>query len=133
MSNSEWSVSESRLECANCGYNLTGAMIGSVCPECGAAIEESLRRYGEEPGDRVAPNALPKISYVGPILVTVFCCLIGGIASLVYTANANTAMATGDVRAYEKAKKNRDGWIVASVIIGVIAVGIQIAIVVAES
>lgn len=35
-------VNASPITCVRCGYNLTGATIGAVCPECGVAINASL-------------------------------------------------------------------------------------------
>lgn len=34
------------IRCAQCGYNLRGAATGAKCPECGAAIGDSLRACG---------------------------------------------------------------------------------------
>lgn len=31
------------LDCAACGYDLTGVEIGSHCPECGAAVADTIR------------------------------------------------------------------------------------------
>ncbi len=62
--------------------------------------------------------ALPKVGYVGPVLTTIFCCLIGGIVSLMYTGKANTAAAIGNAEEYQKAVRSRRGWLIASIIIG---------------
>ena len=35
-------VTQSKLNCVKCGYNLTGVAIGGGCPECGEPIESSL-------------------------------------------------------------------------------------------
>lgn len=55
-------------------------------------------------------------SYVGPVLVTIFCCLIGGIVSLVYTANANTKAAAGDFLGAERDKKTATTWMLVSLV-----------------
>ena len=72
---------------------------------------------------------LPKLGFVAPVLVTLFCCVLGGIISLVYTSKANTAAVTGDVHGYEGAKRARTGWIVASVVIGFIAIALWVVMV----
>jgi hypothetical protein len=36
-------VSESKLVCVKCGYNLTGVAVGSGCPECGEPMESSIQ------------------------------------------------------------------------------------------
>ena len=61
---------------------------------------------------------VPELSYVGPILATVLCCVIGGIISIVYTATGNTSLARGDVAGYERAKRARNGWMIAAVAVG---------------
>lgn len=43
MNSSGQSVSESSLNCVQCGYNLTGVTIGSACPECGRSIDASIK------------------------------------------------------------------------------------------
>jgi hypothetical protein len=37
----------SGVHCVRCGYDLTGAVIGSVCPECGAPVAPSFQRRGQ--------------------------------------------------------------------------------------
>lgn len=69
---------------------------------------------------------LPKAGYVGPVLATIFCCLIGGIVSIVYTSKANTALVTGDMAAYRSAMSTRQGWITASVIIGLLIAAVNL-------
>ena len=77
-----------------------------VCPE-GEESWRPLSAFPEllAPGAAAVPPpprhhtsaAAGRVSLVGPILVTVFCCLIGGIVSIVYAAQANTAAAGGDL------------------------------------
>jgi hypothetical protein len=37
-------LQSSELHCVHCGYNLTGMTIGGICPECGASIDDSIRK-----------------------------------------------------------------------------------------
>jgi hypothetical protein len=62
-------------------------------------------------------------SYLWPILTTIFCCLIGGIVSIVYTAQANTKGAAGDIGGAEKAKGTAKTWMIVSLVIGLVANG----------
>ncbi|MHC5114720.1 MAG: DUF4190 domain-containing protein [Planctomycetota bacterium] len=50
------SVSQSQFNCHQCGYNLTGGVIGGSCPECGEPIESSLASQTVEatPGVAIA-------------------------------------------------------------------------------
>lgn len=85
------------------------------------------------PGMTGAPSggATP-VSYVFPILLTICCCLIGGVISIVYAAQANTALARGDMAAYERHKKTCNTWMIVSLVVGVLGnllvVGLQIAV-----
>jgi hypothetical protein len=78
-------------------------------------------------GDRWTPVGL-----AGPVLVTVFCCLIGGIVSIVYASTANSKGAAGDIAGARQAAANSKGWMIGSMVIGIIVsllylVGIAIA------
>ena len=60
------------------------------------------------------PTAAPVPNYlVGSILVTLFCCLPTGIASIVFASRANTKAAAGDIAGAmaDSAKANRWLWI----------------------
>lgn len=50
------------------------------------------------------------IGLVGPILVTIFCCLVGGIISIVYAAQAGSKFAAGDVEGARVSSKNATVW-----------------------
>ena len=84
---------------------------------------------GGMPGPMV-PNYL-----VQAILCTLFCCLPAGIVSIVYAAQVNSKLAVGDrmgaIQSSENAKKW--AWVSFGVTIGLIAIYIVIAIVIAAS
>ena len=65
------------------------------------------------------PAGWTPVSLVGPILVTLFCCLIGGIISIVYASSANNKALMGDMVGAEAAKRASNGWMWASVALGV--------------
>lgn len=65
-------------------------------------------------------NAFVQVSLVGPILTTMCCCLIGGIVSIVYAANANTKGARGDLDGASRDAKSSKTWMTVSIVIGVI-------------
>ena len=78
----------------------------------------------------VVPNYL-----VQAILCTLFCCLPAGIVSIVYAAQVNSKLAIGDragaIQSSENAKKW--AWVSFGVTVGLIAIYIVIAIVIAAS
>jgi hypothetical protein len=67
----------------------------------------------------VAPG-LPPVSYVGGVLVTIFCCQVTGAIALVYAGLANTAAARGDVSGYASNKSQATVWLWVSVAAGLI-------------
>lgn len=65
-------------------------------------------------------SGLPPVSYVGGVLVTIFCCQITGALALVYAGLANTAAARGDADAYASNKSQATVWLLASVAMGLV-------------
>lgn len=46
MPNPAENIRYSSFSCIQCGYNLTGIVIGGHCPECGCLVERSLATSG---------------------------------------------------------------------------------------
>jgi Interferon-induced transmembrane protein/GYF domain 2 len=65
------------------------------------------------------------VSLVGPILVTVFCCLIGGIISIIYATQANSKAQAGNLPGAMAAAGTARTWMWVSVAVGLGAVVIQ--------
>ncbi|MCR5414101.1 MAG: CD225/dispanin family protein [Kiritimatiellae bacterium] len=74
-------------------------------------------------GNAQVPNHM-----VGAILSTIFCCLIGGIVSIVYASQVNTKLAQGDIAGAQEASRKANGWITANVVIGIVLVVINIIV-----
>ncbi len=78
------------------------------------------------PPDTALPPAPPametagRVSFVGPILVTVFCCVIAGIVSIVYAAQANTAAAGGNLEAAVRYRHHAQVWMWVSFGVGLV-------------
>lgn len=53
---------------------------------------------------------------VGAILTTVFCCLVGGIISIVYASKVNSRLAQGDVDGARAASKTAKLWIIINIV-----------------
>lgn len=79
------------------------------------------------------PNANqvpPKTWLVESILVTIFCCQILGIISIIYAAGVESKFYRGDVVGAENASRTAKTLVIVSVafgVIGIIAVGIMAA------
>ena len=118
-------VAASNYNCVSCGYDISGTAVGGTCPECGFHVQESLAAHAF----KGTQYGLPSMSYLIPILATLFCCQLTGIAAIVYTAKANTAAVTGNGRDYDSAVNARRGWIIASVAVVGIIVLIQVMLI----
>ena len=91
--------------CKNCGNQIADAAV--VCPKCGVSVAgKSIAKATEQ-----VPNHM-----VWAILTTIFCCLIGGIFSIVYALKVNTKLAQGDVAGARAASKTAKRWIVVNVV-----------------
>lgn len=65
-------------------------------------------------------TALPAVSYVGGVLVTIFCCQVTGAIALVFAGLANTAAARGDAAEYASNRSRSLIWLWVSVGIGLL-------------
>ena len=65
------------VRCPNCGYNLTGVSIGSICPECGLVVGHGALggQTGPTSGKAVTSMVLGIVSIVG--------CMFYGLPSLI--------------------------------------------------
>lgn len=66
---------------------------------------------------------------VWAILATLFCCLPGGIVSIVYAAQVNGKLAAGDIAGAQDSSEKAKKWAIYSAIAGIV-VGILYAVLV---
>ena len=86
------------------------------------------RRDDDDDDGGRSRGAPPKNYLVESILVTLFCCLPFGIAAIVNAAAVNGAWASGDRRAAQRASSQAGMWVKWSVIIGLVAIVISVAV-----
>lgn len=91
--------------CKNCGNQIADA--AAVCPKCGVPVAGK----SVAPATEQMPNHM-----VGAILTTIFCCLIGGIISIVYASKVNTKLAQGDIDGARAASKTAKLWIIINMV-----------------
>lgn len=76
------------------------------------------------PTDQLGPPINPPIkvtNYLVPaILVTVLCCLPGGVASIVFAAQANSKLGAGDIQGAMKASRRAKAFMIVSIVLGLI-------------
>jgi hypothetical protein len=93
--------------CTSCG--VARADNATVCTNCG----ERVRRFPPPPN---VPNYL-----IQAVLVTLCCCLPGGVVAIVYAAQVNSKLATGDIPGAQAASRNAKLWCMISGGIGIAA------------
>ncbi len=84
------------MYCTSCGIQRDDN--ATVCANCG----EPIRRLQPQP--QIDNYLIPAI------LTTVFCCLPAGIVAIIYSAQVNSKLATGDIAGAQAASKNAKLW-----------------------
>ncbi len=75
------------------------------------------------------PVGGPPPNYLVPaILVTLFCCLPGGIVSIIFATQVNSKYAAGDVQGAMNASKNAKMWTMISAGLGLVVIVIYIIV-----
>ena len=90
MTNEAQPIGPTEFRCAQCGYDVSGSVVGGTCPECGKSIRESL--CAAESGAKTCGTATS--SMVIGILAFATCGLLGPIAIWLYV-NAKNEMTVG--------------------------------------
>lgn len=70
--------------------------------------------------DRPAMPPRPDNYLVWSILVTILCCLVGGIIAIIYSAKVNPAYERGDFAAAQSASNTAKNWCIGSAVAGLI-------------
>jgi hypothetical protein len=74
----------------------------------------------------------PATHLVGAILTTLFCCLPGGIVSIVYASKVDSLYRVGDFNGALRASSSAKFWMTISIVVGLV-VGVIWAVVLASS
>ena len=108
------------MYCTSCGTeNDDGARF---CKSCGNTMPEpgpGARRFEPEHSGVAEPPPHVPNYLVQAILVTIFCCLPSGIVSIVYAAQVNGKIASGDVKEAMRSSERAKLWAWASLGIGI--------------
>ena len=84
-------IQESSFRCKQCAYDLSGAAVGGVCPECGTAVTDSLRAATDQRGT----SSKATTCMIMGILSLVICGPIFGPIAIVYYYSAMREMESG--------------------------------------
>jgi hypothetical protein len=99
------------IYCPQCGT--PNADTASVCGNCQTALPQASAQIAPTPGAGMPPpESRPQIqNYLVPaILVTLCCCLPGGIVAIVYAAQVNSKLQAGDIAGAQAASNNAKLW-----------------------
>ncbi|HTW57645.1 MAG TPA: CD225/dispanin family protein [Terriglobales bacterium] len=96
--------------CTQCGA--TNADSATICVQCGRNLQPGAAGVPLQATGVVMPPAGTTIQnyLVFAILATVFCCLPAGIPAIVYAAQVNGKLQTGDLAGAQKASNNAKMW-----------------------
>ena len=109
--------------CPTCGREQEPG--ARFCPNCGASADPTAGGPGYAPGmanptgQTYGPGMVPNY-LVQSILVTIFCCLIGGIVAIVHAAQVNGKLRAGDYTGAVESSKSAKTWCWASFWIGLV-------------
>ncbi len=94
-------VSSTGVRCVQCGYNLTGVVIGGTCPECGMSVDPSVL-VGGRPASGYAITAMV-LGIVSTTASTAGCFCLGpviglpcGVVGLVFWQMARAGIREGN-------------------------------------
>ncbi len=84
--------------------------------------------YGQPLDEPCPPNYM-----VWSILVTLFCCLIGGVIAIIYSSGVNSAYAAGDLATAKSKSNSAKTWCIISASVGFVVSAIYVLIAIAGS
>jgi len=110
----------SSVRCLKCGYDLTGVAIGSLCPECGAAVVPAFQSTSMPVSGKAVASLV-----LGIVSIPLCVCL--GVPSLICGALALyfAKVARDDIAAGMFSEQSR-GMATAGMICGLIGLGLSI-------
>jgi Interferon-induced transmembrane protein/zinc-ribbon domain len=95
--------------CTQCGAN--NSDIATICMQCGRSLQATPAVVPAQ-GGAIAPVPAADVPnyLVFAILATVLCCLPAGIPAIVYAAQVNGKLRTGDIAGAQAASRNAKMW-----------------------
>ena len=94
--------------CRSCGAQIADEAV--MCPQCGTTV---VGNTVQTENTTTIPNHL-----VGSILATIFCCMPFGVPAIVFAAQVNSRIASGDLEGAMRASKTANMWMLISVGVG---------------
>jgi ABC-type Fe3+ transport system permease subunit len=115
------------MYCPNCGSENQGG--SGLCKDCGRSLPRAESFESAPSGESAAPAPPVHVPnyLVQAILVTVFCCLPFGIVSLVFAAQVNGKVASGDIEGAQRTSEDARKWAWVAFWVG-LAIAIAVAL-----
>lgn len=111
--------------CTQCGTN--NADSATACVQCGRSLQPAPS-LSVQPPPPPQPTGVSVPNYlVFAILATVLCCLPAGIPAIIYAAQVNGKLQSGDIAGAQAASKNAKLWCWISLGLG-LAVGLVMVV-----
>jgi hypothetical protein len=102
--------------CPQCGANSPDNAV--VCAQCGRSLQPAATPLQAQGVVLPPPGTTVQNYLVFAILTTVFCCLPAGIPGIVYAAQVNGKLQSGDYAGAQMASKNAKMWCLISLGLG---------------
>ena len=96
--------------CPSCGANNDEG--ARFCKDCGGALPQAGSLQPAQPEESTAPAPLVHVPnyLVQAVLVTVFCCQPFGVVSIVFAAQVNGRVASGDIEGARRMSQDARKW-----------------------
>ena len=111
--------------CPQCGTS--NADTAAVCVQCGKSLQTGVATPLPVAGQVIPPGAAVQNYLVFAILTTVLCCLPAGIPAIIYAAQVNSKLQTGDFAGAQAASNNAKMWCWIAFGLGLAMVGFWVA------
>ena len=112
------------MKCANCGKEFDDTL--AECPHCLGGLDQSeaAQTAREQEVEQVHRQKLrlklKSTHLIGAVLATLFCCMPFGVVAIVYAGLAEGKLMDGDVRKARILADKADGWLTASILLGMV-------------
>lgn len=101
---------------SNINNSPTRAISPIISLRCNITSPSAPGSYRQSDPMPPMPNTYMALS----IIVTILCCIVGGIIAIVYSSKVSSCYNMGDYAGAQKASKTALGWIIASACVSVI-------------
>lgn len=111
--------------CPQCGAS--NADTAAICVQCGQSLQPGAAPPLPVTGQVIPPGVTVQNYLAFAILTTVLCCLPAGIPAIIYAAQVNSKLQSGDFSGAQAASNNAKMWCWIAFALGLATVGFWVA------